>query len=111
MASTDHHAGVVDVRCEQRELTFKSLHELLHRLRQVASLAHVAAEQQCSCLGVGLAQEGRPVSCELFAQCAEVLDDAVVDQCELAVVAEMRMRVLVGGATVRRPAGVADASA
>ena len=39
----------------------------------------------------------------------EVLDDAVVDDGEPAVVAEVRVRVAVGRAAVRRPAGVADA--
>ena len=39
----------------------------------------------------------------------EVLDDAVVDEREFAVVAEVRVRVLVGRGAVGRPAGVADA--
>ena len=46
---------------------------------------------------------------QLLLQFGEVLDDAVVDEGELAVVAEVRVRVAVGRAAVGRPAGVADA--
>src|SRR3546814_950093 len=58
--------------------------------------------------GVGLrfervAQCGQPLALRLV-----VLDDAVVDQGELAV-ADVRVGVALGNATVRGPAGVADA--
>ena len=66
-----------------------------------------AAEQHGGDLGVGLAPERMPV--EFGAELAEVLDDPVVDDGELVVVGQMRMRVLVGGTAVGRPSGVADA--
>ena len=48
---------------------------------------------------------------ELGAQPREVLDDAVVDHGELARRVQVRVRVAVGRAAVRRPAGVPDAGA
>ena len=53
--------------------------------------------------------EGESVGEQLVLQRREVLDDAVVDDGEPAVVAQVRVRVDVGRAAVRRPAGVADA--
>ena len=50
-----------------------------------------------------------PAALELFAQLAEVLDDAVQDDRELLVVAGgQRMRVQLGDPAVRGPAGVAE---
>ena len=62
-------------------------------------------------LGVGLADvKATPVGEERVLQRVEVLDDAVVDEGELAVVAAaVRVGVVVGGAAVGGPAGVADA--
>ena len=51
-----------------------------------------------------------PVGEQALLQGVEVLDDAVVDEGELAVLATaVRVGVLVGRAAVRGPAGVADA--
>ena len=57
--------------------------------------------------GVGLALEDPPLGDEFVAQRLEVLDDAVVDQGNLAGC--MRMGVVLGRRTMRRPAGVGDA--
>ena len=46
---------------------------------------------------------------EFQLELGEVFDDAVVDQGQLAAVGQVRVRVLVRGAAVRGPAGVADA--
>ena len=48
-----------------------------------------------------------PLSFEFAPQLAEILDDAVVHDGEF--LGRMRMRVVLGRAAMRRPAGVADA--
>ena len=58
-------------------------------------------------LGVGVALEHVALGAELRLQLAEVLDDAVVDDRDLAV--HVRMGVALGGTPVRRPARMADA--
>ena len=58
-------------------------------------------------LGVGVALEHVALGGELGLELAEVLDDAVVHDRDLAV--HVRMRVALGGTPVRRPARVADA--
>ena len=60
-------------------------------------------------LGVGLGRERSALGQQVQLELGEVLDDAVVDEGELAAVGQVRVRVLVGGAAVRGPAGVADA--
>ena len=60
-------------------------------------------------LGVGLGGELDAGGLALGAQRREVLDDAVVDDRDRAVGGQVRVRVAVGRAAVRRPPGVADA--
>ncbi len=57
--------------------------------------------------GVGLADEFGAVLFQLLAQLAIILDDAVVHHRHL--LGGMRMRVVLGRAAMRRPAGVTDA--
>ena len=59
--------------------------------------------------GIGLGLEFDPVGDELGLEACVVLDDAVVDNGNLAVVAHVRVRVLDGRSAVRGPAGVCDA--
>ena len=74
--------------------------------------AELEAEQQRGDFAIGFAQEYglRMLGHELRLQLSEVLDDAVVDEGEFAVVTQVRMRVLIVGSTVSGPAGVADSS-
>ena len=58
--------------------------------------------------GVGLRSENVAGGLEALAQRFVVLDDAVVNDRDLAV-RDMRMRIRGGGRAVRRPAGVRDA--
>ncbi len=60
-------------------------------------------------LGVGLGAEDVTGRLELVAQLDEVLDDAVVDDRQLAGAVDVRVGVEVVGAAVRRPARVAQA--
>ena len=57
-------------------------------------------------LGVGLAREGDALSAQHLAEGAVVLDDAVVDHGDLAGGVEVRMRVGLGDAAMRRPTRV-----
>ena len=59
-------------------------------------------------LGVGLGGEGVPARLEPVAQLAEVLDDPVVDDRDLARAVAVRVRVQVVRASVRRPARVGE---
>ena len=60
-------------------------------------------------LGVGVAGEFHALGLQLVAQARVVLDDAVVDDGDLAGGVAVRVRVAVGGAAVGGPAGVAQA--
>ena len=68
---------------------------------------HFAGDEVGDDLGVGLALELEALLFELFAQLAEVLDDAVVD--DRHPVAGVRMRVGLVRLAVGCPAGMADA--
>src|SRR5205814_2100490 len=70
---------------------------------------HLALDQVRDDLGVGLGDEAVPLRLQLVLQIEVVLDDAVVDDDDLAGAVAMRMGVLLGRTSVRRPAGVADA--
>ena len=111
-ASADDDARLVLVQGEQGEGSLEAGDDTAERGGEAAlSLEVLPAQQLGGDLGVGLALEGVAVGEQFVAQNGEVLDDAVVDQGDAAVGAEVGMRVDVGGAAVRRPAGVADARA
>ena len=61
----------------------------------------------CDDLGVSLAREFSALLFQLLAQFTEILDDAVVDYCD--VIGRVRMRVVLGRCAMRGPSGVADA--
>jgi hypothetical protein len=94
---------------EQGESAVQARHHARECGRQAVSDLVLPAEHLRGHLGVGLAVEGEAVFEQLLLQRGEVLDDAVVDQGDPAGVVEVRMGVAVGGAAVRRPAGVPDA--
>ncbi|BDZ49112.1 hypothetical protein GCM10025867_13530 [Frondihabitans sucicola] len=108
-ASADDDAGLVGVHDEQGEGALEAVHDPSQRLGEVADRAVLAGDEVGGDLGVGLGGEDRALEEELFFQVGEVLDDAVVDQRQLATVGEVRVRVLIGRAAVGRPAGVPDA--
>jgi hypothetical protein len=108
-AGADDDARAVLVHDEQGESAVEARDHALHGDREVTGLLEHVADHEGGDLGVGLARELGPGIQELLLQLGEVLDDAVVDERELAVVAEVGVRVAVCGAAVGRPAGVADA--
>src|SRR5262249_14054104 len=60
---------------------------------------------------VGIAAEDHPLLLEVALQGGVIFDDAVMDDRDQAVAADMGMGVRVCGGSVRRPAGVTDAVA
>ena len=73
-----------------------------------AVAAHLALHQVRHHLGVGLGNEPVALLLELALELQVVLDDAVVDDDEAARAVAVRMRVLFGGPSVRRPARVPE---
>ena len=60
-------------------------------------------------LGIGTAAENVAERLQMRLERRVVLDDPVVNDDDLAIAADMRVRVDVGGLTMRRPARVSDA--
>ena len=83
--------------------------DLADRLDEVA--VQVMGDELGDDLGVGVAAEDDALGLQLPLEGGVVLDDAVVDDGDGAVAAEVRVGVAVGGRAVRRPARVADAVA
>ena len=71
----------------------------------------MAGDQVGDDLGVGVAVEDDALFLQLALEGGVVLDDAVVDDGDAAIAAEVRMGVAVGGRAVGGPARVADADA
>src|SRR5262249_7043589 len=78
-------------------------------LDQVA--VEVVGDELGNHFGVGVALEDDALGLELALEGGVVFDDAVVDDGDLAVGAEVGVGVAVGGRAVGGPAGVADAVA
>ena len=74
-----------------------------------AVVLHLALDEVRDDLGVGFGDELVPLPLQLLLQIEIVLDDAVVDDDDLAGAVAVRVRVLFGRPAVRRPARVADA--
>ena len=72
-------------------------------------LGVMIGDQVAEDLGIGLGGEGDSLGGEKALEGAEVLDDPVVDQDELTVLAQMRMGIGNGNRTVGRPTGMGDA--
>ena len=70
---------------------------------------HVVGDEVGDDLGVGLAREDRAHVLQAVLEGEVVLDDAVDDDVHGVVGVEVRVRVLLVDAAVRRPAGVGDA--
>ena len=111
-ACPDDDPGAVCVHRQERERTLEAAHDGPHGVGEVAGAVELAPDELCRHLGVGLGVELHPFCEQLALERVEVLDDAVVDQCEAtALAAPVRVRVDVRGTSVGGPAGVADAGA
>ena len=80
---------------------------LVHRFDQI--VLEVQGDQLGDHFGVGFAAEDDAVVLEPALERGVVFDDAVMDDGDPAVAAEMGMGVAVGGGAMRRPACMADA--
>ena len=90
-------------RVDPAEPRQRGAHGLLER-----APVHVLLDQVGDDLGIGLGDERVSLGEQLALELEEVLDDAVVDDDDLAVAVAVRVGVLVGGTAVGRPARVAD---
>ncbi len=81
------------------------------RLVQVVHRAQRLLDEVRDGLGVGLGTEDVALGQQIVAQFGVILDDPVVDHHEVAGAISVRVGVLVVGAAMCRPAGVADAGA
>ena len=91
----------------ERERALELLQRRMRGLDRRQALLQLARDEMGDDLGVGLRRELVAVGDQRGAQLGEVLDDAVVDDGDVA--GEMRMRVGLVGNAVGGPAGVADA--
>lgn len=81
----------------------------VQRIQNGAGLLIEMVEKLRDDLTVGLGGEMHALFLQILAQLHVVFDDAVVDERDLAVLADMRVRVGVIRLAVGRPAGMADA--
>ena len=110
--SGDDHAGLVGVGEDQREVALEPAQHGQHRRGEITcglAVPVFPGDQVDRDLGVGIAGELHAGQLELLAQGRVVLDDAVVDDGELAGGVAVRVGVAVGGASVGGPPGVPQA--
>ena len=91
----------------QREHAGQLPHGVAHRVFEIPVV--IFFDQVRDHFGVGFGNEGVALGDELVLEREVILDDAVVHHHDVAVAIAMRMRVLLGGAPVRRPARMPDA--
>ena len=105
-AGADQDVGILRADDGQAVGAFKQRQRRTHRLDKVALVA--PGDEVGDDLGVGVAAEDDAVVQQAPPQRGAVLDDAVVNDGDAAVAADVRVGVGVGGRPVRRPARVAD---
>ena len=115
MARADHHIRLPAVHRQDRERTGQLPGHAAQRLEQIGLaglgdhlLGHLA-QQLGRHLAVRAGRERVAFGLQLALQHVGVLDDAVVDDGDVAVRAQVRMGVVVARGAVRGPTGVADA--
>ena len=107
-------ARVVGVGEDQREMALQPRQHGEHGCDEIAcgiAVVVLAGDEVHGDLGVGVAGELHAVGLEFLAQHRVVLDDAVVDDRDLARGVTVRMGVAVRRPAVGGPAGVADSGA
>ncbi len=107
LARGDDHAGGVGGDRHERVVAAQPRIGAAHRLDE-AGAVEVAGDQVRDHLGVGLRREDGAVGQELLLELHVVLDDAVDHDVDPVVGVEVRVRVGLRDAPVRRPARVAD---
>ena len=108
VADGDDLLGIVGRDQHEREQAAHQQQRAPHGVLEPVVL-HLALDEVRDDLGVGLGDELVALPLQLLLQIEVVLDDAVVDDDDLAGAVAVRMGVLLGRPAVRRPARVADA--
>ena len=112
-ARGDDGAGIVGVGEHQGEVALQAAQHGQHRAGEVARgrrRGGTAWATRCTATSVSVSlANSTPAASSSCAQRREVLDDAVVDDGDLAGGVAVRVRVAVGRAAVGGPAGVAQA--
>ena len=108
VADRDDLLGVVGRDQHQREEPPHQHERAPHGVLEPVVL-HLAFNEVRNDLGVGLGDELVPLALQFELQIEVVLDDAVVDDHDLAGAVAVRMCVFLGRPAVRRPARMADA--
>ena len=106
-ARADHEIVFAGEDESERKRAAQARQRHLHGVDRRQALFHLRGDKMRDDFGVGLRAEFDAARFQLFAQFAEILDDAVMHDREL--VGGMRMRVVFVRAAMRRPARVADA--
>src|SRR5215472_489800 len=114
VARGDDLVGLIGRDYGECEYAGEVLHGLAHSVFQrrpmtIAGFTRIFLNQVRDDLGIGVGGELVAFLRELLLQAEVVLDDAVVDNDDLAGAVAMRMGVFLGGTAVRRPASVSDA--
>ena len=107
VAGADHQIIVAGKDEAERERAAQTRQRQFHRFHGLVAAREQIVDEMQHNLGVGLGVELGALLFELFAQLAEIFDDAVVNDGEL--VGRVRMGVGLVRLAVRRPARVADA--
>ena len=108
VADGDDLLGIVGRDQHEREEAAHQQQRAAHGVLEPVVL-HLALDEVRDDLGVGFGDELVALALQLLLQIEVVLDDAVVNDDNLAGAVAVRMRVLFGRPAVRRPARVADA--
>ena len=108
MASGHDEAGLILVQGKKREGAPESVDGLREGCTQIARDVEQVTHQDGSDLGVGVARKLVAGGKHLRTNLGIVLNNAVVNQGQFAVVSQMRMRVGVNRGAVRGPARVSD---
>ncbi len=104
----DDAVRVFGIDDQQRVRALETLHRLADGLDEVHALLDEIMDEVCGDLGVGLRIEHVALGQHLVLDRLEVLDDAVVDDGDAAA-RDVRMRIRLGDAAVRRPARMSNA--
>ncbi len=107
VAGADHQIVVAGEDEPERERAAKLRQRRPHRLDRLDALLQEVIDQMQHDLGVGFGLEDRALFLKRFAQLAEILDDAVVNDGN--TLGRVRMGVVFGRLAMGGPAGVADA--
>ena len=90
----------------ERESALEPRQARCHRIDRRKAGRHRLGEEMGDHLGIRVAFELMPLAAQLVAQLAKILDDAVMDDGDLAI--GMRMRIAFGRLAMCRPARMAD---